>query len=277
MASILLPEQSPPGFVFENCQRNAFLVKKGVPAPKTMKTGTTICGVIYKDGVILGADTRASSDTIVSEPNCLKLHYMSKNIYCCGAGTAADADVTGELIRSQLQLHHLSTGRENLVVTANRMLKQMLFRYQGYISAAMILAGVDHTGPSLYQIYPHGSSNSMQYTSMGSGSLAAMSFLEAGWKPDMNEEEGKKLVRDAIAAGILNDLGSGGTVNMCVIKKGALDYLVPYEKLCVKGTRLNTYQFKPGTTALLSTQVIPLVVEKEEVRRIDQESMDTSS
>lgn len=47
---------------------------------------------------------------------------------CCGAGTAADTDMTTQLISSNLELHSLSTGRLPRVVTANRMLKQMLFR-----------------------------------------------------------------------------------------------------------------------------------------------------
>ena len=52
--------QDPPtqGFNFENCKRNAFLAQKGYQPPKVTKTGTTICAVIFKDGVILGADTR---------------------------------------------------------------------------------------------------------------------------------------------------------------------------------------------------------------------------
>jgi 20S proteasome subunit beta 2 len=29
------------------------------------KTGTTICGVKYKDGIVLGADTRATGGSIV--------------------------------------------------------------------------------------------------------------------------------------------------------------------------------------------------------------------
>ncbi len=47
---------------------------------------------------------------------------------CCGAGTAADTEMTTQLISSNLELHSLSTGREARVVTANRMLKQKLFR-----------------------------------------------------------------------------------------------------------------------------------------------------
>ena len=34
----------------------------------------------------------------------------------------------------------------------------------------------------------------------------------------MSEEEGKQLVRDAIRAGIFNDMGSGSNVDLAVIK-----------------------------------------------------------
>jgi 20S proteasome subunit beta 2 len=53
---------------------------KGFPAPKATKTGTTIVGIVYKDGVILGADTRATEDTIVSDKNCSKIHYLADNM-----------------------------------------------------------------------------------------------------------------------------------------------------------------------------------------------------
>ena len=34
----------------------------------------------------------------MADKNCEKIHYMAPNIYCCGAGTAADTEaVTGEL------------------------------------------------------------------------------------------------------------------------------------------------------------------------------------
>ena len=53
---------------------------------------------VFQDGVILGADTRATEGPIVADKNCEKIHYMAPNIYCCGAGTAADTEaVTGTL------------------------------------------------------------------------------------------------------------------------------------------------------------------------------------
>ncbi|KAA0199222.1 hypothetical protein HAZT_HAZT001819, partial [Hyalella azteca] len=114
------------------------LVSRGIQMPTAVKTGTTIVGVVYKEGVVLGADTRATSGDLIADKNCDKIHYMQPNIYCCGAGeckfyflgTAADLEMTTQLMSSQLELHRLNTGRQVLVRTANRMLSQMLFRYQ---------------------------------------------------------------------------------------------------------------------------------------------------
>ena len=96
--------------------------------PKATKTGTTIAGIVFKDGVILGADTRATSDTVVADKNCEKIHYLQPNMYCCGAGTAADTEMTTRMISSQLELHRLNTGKLVPVTAANRLLKQYLFR-----------------------------------------------------------------------------------------------------------------------------------------------------
>lgn len=114
---------------------------KGLGIPKATKTGTTIVGLIYKDGLVLGADTRATAGPIVADKNCEKIHYLAPNMYCCGAGTAADTEMTTALISSQLELHRLSTGRQARVVTAMTMLKQMLFKYV-YLSKMIFERGL---------------------------------------------------------------------------------------------------------------------------------------
>lgn len=237
----------------------------GYQMPKVQKTGTTIAGICFKDGVILGADTRATSDTIIADKNCEKIHYLAKHIYCCGAGTAADTEYTTKMIASQLEVLRLNTASQVQVCVANRLLKQYLYRYQGHVGAALVLGGVDKLGGHLYCIHPHGSTNKLPYVTMGSGSLAAMAVFESGWKPNMGVEEGKKLVRDAIAAGIFNDLGSGSNVDLCVITRNETIYLRNYEEAAKKGVRQGNYQFKSGTTVTLSKNVIPIVVESSEL------------
>ncbi len=53
--------------------RNNFLTERGIPLPKATSTGTTIVGCLFKDGVILGADTRATEGPIVADKNCEKV------------------------------------------------------------------------------------------------------------------------------------------------------------------------------------------------------------
>lgn len=73
-----------------------------------------------QDGVILGADTRSTSGNTVADKNCEKIHYIAPNIYCCGAGTAADTEnVTGAATHAgnsqcpagaKLRMHALRSG-----------------------------------------------------------------------------------------------------------------------------------------------------------------------
>ncbi len=56
-----------PGFDFSNYNRNAALHAQGVPLPKATSTGTTIVGCIYDGGVVIAADTRATSGPIVAD------------------------------------------------------------------------------------------------------------------------------------------------------------------------------------------------------------------
>lgn len=56
-----------PGFDFSNYNRNAALHARGVPLPKATSTGTTIVGCIYNNGVVIAADTRATSGPIVAD------------------------------------------------------------------------------------------------------------------------------------------------------------------------------------------------------------------
>ena len=49
------------------------MANKGLPAPKATSTGTTIVGCLFKDGIVLGADTRATEGSIVADKNCEKV------------------------------------------------------------------------------------------------------------------------------------------------------------------------------------------------------------
>ena len=92
----------------------------------------------------------------------------------------------------------------------------------------------------------------LPYTTMGSGSLAAMGVLETKYRDNMSEQEAIDLVKDAIEAGIFHDLGSGSNVDIFVVKRTGCDkkedYRVYNQKMF---SQPENYTFPKGTTEVL--------------------------
>jgi hypothetical protein len=66
------------GFNFDLYMRNKILTQDATAKghlPMAWKTGTTIVGMIYKDGIVLGADTRATGGSEVVD----KVFFAPKN------------------------------------------------------------------------------------------------------------------------------------------------------------------------------------------------------
>ena len=101
-----------------------------------------------------------------------------------------------------------------------------------------------------------------------------MSVFEDRFKPNMERAEAMQVVRDAIAAGIFNDLGSGSHVDLCVITANKVDYLRPYDIANKKGERAGDYRYKKGTTETLSVDVRKFDVVDEQVKATG-EAMET--
>ena len=54
---------------------------------------TTIMAACYKDGVVLGADSRTSTGSYVANRVTDKLTKLTDRIYVCRSGSAADTQV----------------------------------------------------------------------------------------------------------------------------------------------------------------------------------------
>mmetsp|Transcript_14358 Transcript_14358/g.33160 ORF Transcript_14358/g.33160 Transcript_14358/m.33160 type:complete len:297 (+) Transcript_14358:172-1062(+) len=288
MSELTMPSGSNPhfgggvsgGFSFENFHRNKMLEaaskEAGISLPTPRKTGTTIAGIVYKDGVVLGSDSRATLGGEIVEKNCKKIHHMASSIYCCGSGTAADCAKTAELIRSQLELLRMNTYSQPRVVTACTFLKRLLFKYHGHIRAGLILGGCDVNGPAIYEVHSHGSTSKVSFTADGSGSLAAITVFDQSYRAGMEEEEAVELVKRAILAGIFNDLGSGNECDLCVIR---MDGTTDFTRGAVKPNDVQKLRegippnpkavLKRGTTPVLKTEYTPFK-KKDEKKEEDE-------
>lgn len=141
------------GFDFSLVQRNIELQNKHlVPEQKLKKTGTTICALLHKDGIVFAADSRATAGSIVVDLECIKVHDVAPNIYAAGAGTAADLFAVLNMIKSELELQRLNTGNESRMSHVEQRLHDHLFRHMGHVGVALIIGGVDVKGSDIVSI-----------------------------------------------------------------------------------------------------------------------------
>ncbi|MBR9689928.1 MAG: proteasome subunit beta [Candidatus Altiarchaeota archaeon] len=186
---------------------------------KQVKTGTTTLGIIYKDGVLLAADSQSTSAYVESRYE-RKVHPVNKGLAFTTAGVVADLQFILRLLKSESRLHEMNNGKvttKSMVTLLSNVLHSN--RYYPYI-AAMVIGGYDDE-PHLFSMDPYGGIGSgEQYFSTGSGSPLAMGVLESQFKEDMTEKEAIVLSKSAINAAIQRDIYTGGKkLTIAVIDK----------------------------------------------------------
>ena len=212
---------------------------------KVRHTGTTIAGCIAENGefVVIAADSRATEESTVADKRCEKVHKLTENIWCCGAGTSADNDALMRQIHYSFLLdgivkesignnripsdnpYHEKRGIANVSAVCRRI-RNIIYEAKGNLGVNLVLGGFDFSSDQalLAAIHPHGSMDVVPFTALGSGGLAAMGVLEVGHRLDMSLEEAINLVKSAIVAGISNDLGSGSQIDLCIIGRDSARY-----------------------------------------------------
>mmetsp|Transcript_10143 Transcript_10143/g.13842 ORF Transcript_10143/g.13842 Transcript_10143/m.13842 type:complete len:266 (+) Transcript_10143:156-953(+) len=177
--------------------------------------GTTCLGFVFKGGVIIAVDSRASMGAYVSSQTVKKVIEINPYLIGTMAGGAADCQFWLRNLGTQCRLHELNTKKRISVAGASKLLSNTLFSYRGMgLSIGTMIAGWDHTGPSLYYLDSEGQRVKGQRFSVGSGSLFAYGVLDQGHKWDLSDEEAQELGRKAIYHATFRDGSSGGTVSV---------------------------------------------------------------
>jgi proteasome beta subunit len=175
-----------------------------------MKKGTTTIGLLVKDAVIIGAETKSTMGFMVASKSAKKIYKLDEHIGLTIAGSVGDALALVRLLKAQLKLYKLDRGPITVKATAT-LLSNILqgTKYFPYFNL-LILAGYD-TEPRVYSFDPIGGFDyTDKFYSTGSGSPFAYGVLEELYKENMTQEEGITLVVKAIKAAIERDIGSGG-------------------------------------------------------------------
>ncbi|MHA1238095.1 MAG: archaeal proteasome endopeptidase complex subunit beta [Candidatus Odinarchaeia archaeon] len=190
------------------------------------KTGTTTLGLVFKNGVVLGSESRVSEGYYVASKTGQKVLKIDEHIGMTIAGAVADAQAMVDQARVLVKLYYLDRYRKISVKAAAKLISNILFEQRPfYMQAALIVGGIDDTGAHIYSLDAAGSLIEDKYTSTGSGSVMAYGVLEDSFKEDLTEEEAVEVAVRAIRAAIQRDIFSGNRINIAVITDKGFKYV----------------------------------------------------
>lgn len=182
--------------------------------------GTTTLSFIFKEGVIVAVDSRASMGSYISSQTVKKVIEINPFLLGTMAGGAADCQFWQRNLGRQCRLFELNNGKRITVRAASKLLANTMYSYKGMgLSMGTMIAGWDLEGPGLYYIDSDGQRTKGQRFSVGSGSLYAYGVLDAGYKWDLSVDEAVELGRRAIYHATFRDAVSGGTVSVYHVTK----------------------------------------------------------
>ncbi|MDP2908178.1 MAG: proteasome subunit beta [Nanoarchaeota archaeon] len=202
---------------------------------EVMKTGTTTIGIVCRDGILLGADRRASAGYMVADKRAQKVIKINDEMALTIAGLVSDAQLISKIIKAQLKLIEIRKGKKSTVKQAANLLASLVYnniRRMSMIQSIVgfLLAGKDDKGFHLYNIGIDGSLSEMEdYVCDGSGMMFATGVLEANYKKNMSLDEGIKLVVQALNVAMQRDIATGNGIDILAITKDKVDFVLRKE------------------------------------------------
>lgn len=200
-----------------------------------MKTGTTTVGLVCKDGVILGADRRASAGYMVADKRAQKVIQLNDDMAITIAGLVSDAQLLSKIIKAQLKLIELRKGKKSTVKQATNLLASLVYMNVRRMSmvpsiVGFLMAGRDHLGFHLFNIGIDGSISEMDdYVADGSGMQFATGVLEANYKKGLSIDEGIKLTVKVLNTAMQRDIATGNGIDVLTITKDGVKFVLRKE------------------------------------------------
>ncbi len=202
-----------------------------------LKTGTSIVGIVCKDGVVMAADRQVTAGNIVMNKREQKVFPINNYLIVAGCGLAGDIQRVPKILTAELKLKALRSKTRPSVKQAASLLANM--SYSGIRQPSMIpqqagflIGGFNEDGTAeLYTIEPAGGVIKVEDydANFGSGMPYMLGLLERQYKKGMSVEDGIKLVMEAIKASTQRDTASGFGIDVYSITKDGIKKVVSQE------------------------------------------------
>lgn len=191
------------------------------PIDINLRKGTTCAAFLYKNGLVVCCDSRASGGQYIGSQSVRKIIEINRFLLGTMAGGAADCMYWERVLSEKCRLYELRNREPISVAAASKLLANMLYNYKGRgLSLGTMICGWDHKkGPKLYMVDNDARRLPGSLFSVGSGSVYAYGVLDKLYRFDMTDEEAYDLGRRAIYHATHRDSYSGGTVRIYAIHK----------------------------------------------------------
>ncbi|MBS3085803.1 proteasome subunit beta [Candidatus Pacearchaeota archaeon] len=202
-----------------------------------LKTGTTILGIVCKDGVVMAADRQVTAGNFVMSKTFKKVNQINDYLVVSWTGGVADAQRLSKLIAAELRLKELrSKSRPSVKQSANLVasLTYSQIRQPSMLPniVGTLIGGFNEDGSAeLYTIEPAGSIIRVEDydANFGSGMPYVLGLLERQYKPGLSVKEGVELAQEALKASTQRDVGSGYGIDVFTITKEGIKKVVEQE------------------------------------------------
>jgi proteasome endopeptidase complex, archaeal, alpha subunit len=159
-------------------------------AREAVKRGTTSVGIKARDGVVLLVDKRISS-RLLEPQSTEKIFQVDDHIGAVTSGLVADARALVDRARVDAQINRVVYNEPIGIETLAKKIadhKQTFTQYGGVrpYGTALLIGGIDDTGPRLFETDPSGALLMVKATGIGSGRNIVMEFLEEKYNEDID-------------------------------------------------------------------------------------------
>lgn len=166
-------------------------------AKKTVRQGSTAIGIVCRDGVVLLADKRIV-DTLVIPEAVEKIWQVDDHIASTASGILSDARVLVERAQLRAQQHRVTYDSAVDILTIVKdisNLAQFCTQSGGLrpFGVSLLVAGVDETGPKLFETDPTGIYFQYKASVIGEGELEIEEVLKKEYRDDLTMDEAIKL------------------------------------------------------------------------------------
>jgi len=202
-----------------------------------LKTGTTILGIVCKDGVVMASDRQITAGNLVVGKDYPKTALVNDYLLISFTGMVSDAQRVPKLLSAELKLKELRSKSRPTVKQAANLLSNI--SYHGIRQPSMIpqqagflITGFNEDGSvELYTIEPAGSVVKIKDydANFGSGMPYVLGLLERQYKKDLTIKEGVELAKEALKSSTQRDTGSGYGIDIFAITKEGIKKVVSQE------------------------------------------------